>query len=74
MVVALPFRSTSRVASKKNPQWSDVVTSLNPVIPHLMIVVNIANEHNRKSILSDPRRNDFESHELPCLWSRGSNS
>ena len=43
-------------------------------MPHLMNVVNITKKHNMKSILSDPRKNDFESQALPCLWSRGSNN
>ena len=48
--------------------------SLNPVIPHLKMVVSITIGHNRKSILSDPIRNDFESQVFPCFWSNGSNS
>ena len=58
---------TSRDRSKKNPQWSEVMMSLNPVIPHIYIVVSISIEHNRKSVLSDPLRNDLESQVFPCL-------
>ena len=41
---------------------------------HLRTVVGIAREHKMKSILSEYRRNDFESQALPCLWSRWSNN
>ena len=51
-----------------------MVISLNPVISHLNIVVSISIEHNRKSILSGPLRNDLESQVFPYLWSNGSNS
>ena len=68
------FKSTSRDKSRKNPQWSKVVTSLNPVIPHLNIVVSIFSEHKKKSILFEPFRNDLESHSLPCLLFNGSNN
>ena len=74
IVVAILLSNKSRVRSKKNPQWSEVVTLFNPFMPHLSTVVRIAKEHKTKSILSDPRRNDFESQVLPCLWSRGSNN
>ena len=43
-------------------------------MPHRRTVVRIAKEHKMKSILSEPRRNDFESQALPCLWSSGSNN
>ena len=43
-------------------------------MPHLRMVVRIAREHKMKLILSDLRRNDFESQALPCLWSRWSNN
>ena len=68
------FNITSRDRSRKNPQWSEVMMSLNPVIPHLYIVVSISIEHNRKSVLSDPLKNDLESQVFPCLWSNRSNS
>ena len=41
-------------------------------MPHRRTVVRIAKEHKMKSILSETRRNDFESQALPCLWSSGS--
>ena len=74
IVVAILLSNRSRVRSKKNKQWSEVITLLNPVMPHLSTVVRIAKEHKTKSILSDPRRNDFKSQVLPCLWSMGSNN
>ena len=74
IVVVFPFSMTYRGKSRKNQQWSEVVMSLNPVIPHLKMVVSITIGHNRKSILSDPIRNDFESQVFLCFWSNGSNS
>ena len=69
-----PFKSMSRDRSRKNPQRSEVVMSLNPVTPHLKIVVNIFSEHKKKSILFEPFKNDLESHSLPCRWLNGSNN
>ena len=48
--------------------------SLHPVIPHLKTVVSIFSEHKKKSILSEPFRNDLESQVFPCLWCNGSNN
>ena len=44
------FRIKSWDISRNNPQCSDVIISLKPIIPHFMTMVNILNEQNMKLI------------------------